>query len=94
MIHTIYHNYSDEELLRYALDTIQHPAVVEVCQRLRTVDFELGEQAGLEEELDQAKSTIDDLNTQISDLEDEIADHLTHIESLEADLEELNGIPN
>lgn len=97
MIHTIYHNYSDDELLRYALDTIQHPAVVEICQRLRLVDFELGDEDTvqyLQVKLDRANSQIDCLEEEIEILKEDISNHRNYIESLEADLEEANGIPN
>lgn len=97
MIHTIYHNYSDDELVRYVLDHINDAAVTEICQRLRLVDFELAEHdqfSDLEEELAEAKSNITCLEEEIEILKEDISNHLIYIESLEADLEELNAIPN
>ena len=97
MIHTVFHNYKDDELIRYALSAIYHPAVVEICQRLSLVDFELSEHdqfSDLEEKLAEAKSNITCLEEEIGILKEDISSHLNYIESLEAELEEANALPN
>ncbi len=78
MIHTVFHNYKDDELIRYALSAIHHPAVIEICQRVSLLDFELSQFSDLEEELAQANTTIDALNEKISNLEEEVSDHMRH----------------
>lgn len=81
MIHTVFHNYKDDELIRYALSAIHHPAVIEICQRVSLLDFELSEHdqvSDLKEELAQANTTIDALNEKISNLEEEVSDHMRH----------------
>lgn len=97
MIHTVFHNYKDDELIRYALSAIHHPAVIEICQRVSLLDFELSEHdqvSDLKEELAQANSQIDCLEEKIEILKEDISNNLNYIKSLEADLEEANAIPN
>ena len=86
MIHTVFHNYKDDELIRYALSAIHHPAVIEICQRVSLLDFELSEHdqvSDLKEELAQANSQIDCLEEKIEILKEEIDRYITHIKELE-----------
>ena len=86
MIHTVFHNYKDDELIRYALSAIHHPAVIEICQRVSLLDFELSDHdqfSDLREELATANNTIDDLQDEICNLEEEIDRYITTIKELE-----------
>lgn len=86
MIHTVFHNYKDDELIRYALSAIHHPAVIEICQRVSLLDFELSEHdqvSDLKEELAQANSQIDCLEEKIEILKEEVSDHMRHFKRLE-----------
>lgn len=88
MIHTVFHNYKDDELVRYALSDIHHPAVQEICLRLSYMSTEIDEIADLvsvEKELEEANTLITELRDEIENLHDEI-------DSLNCELEESHAV--
>ena len=88
MIHTVFHNYKDDELVRYALSAIHHPAVQEICLRVSNMSTEIDEIADLvsvEKELEEA-------NTLITELRDEIENLHEEIDSLNCELEESHAV--
>ena len=75
MIHTVFHNYKDDELVRYALSAIQHPAVQEICLRLSYMSTEIDEIVDLvsvEKELEEANTLITELRDEVDSLNREL----------------------
>ena len=93
-MYTVFHSYKDDELIRYALSAIDHPAVQEICSRLNNVSVELDEINDLEEvqkELETAEDSISDLQNEIDDLKSEIRDLNCEVESLTEQVTELEA---
>jgi predicted nucleic acid-binding Zn-ribbon protein len=75
-MYTVFHSYKDDELIRYALSNIDHPAVIEICSRISTIEVELDEVSEMTsnaEDLEQAENTISDKDDEIYQLEEEIS---------------------
>ena len=85
-MYTVFHSYKDDELIRYALSSIQHPAVQEICFRLSNLDIELAEideLVSLKKDLDDAEKTIEELREEVEDLNNEISDLNAELEKRE-----------
>ena len=88
-MYTVFHSYKDDELVRYALNAIDHPAVQEICSRLNNVTIELNEIDDineLQEELDTANERINELETEVARKDGEIEDLQCQVCSLEQEL--------
>lgn len=93
-MYTVFHSYKDDELIRYALSTIHHPAVQEICFRLSNVSTELDEIDDLNEvqkELEESERRIADLENDVAGLEEEISNLEYEIERLTQELKEAHN---
>lgn len=88
-----YHSCTDIELVNYALNDVDPPAVKELCNRVIPLGSELWEVSdiSLQDDLDSALATIDELREEIEDLHDELSSHLNEIDNLQEELEGLKA---
>ena len=91
MPYTVFHAYKDSELIEYALSSIQHPAVIEICSRLNTLSTEISaidDIDALQAEADDVNKQNDDLHSEIEELTERINDLECQVCSLEQELED------
>ena len=92
-MYTVFHSYKDDELVRYALNAIDHPAVQEICSRLNNMSVELdkiGDLDDMESDLQDAENRIHDLENENTDLKEQVRDLECEVESLTEELKEID----